>query len=235
MNQKQKLGYMALGAGILAIGIIIGQFVTPDIEAQSNGVFDNITCRSLKVVDENGKTAIQLDTSRFNNTVTVFDKVGNESILLTHTLIGTTVTVLDKVGNKAIALGSGVADGNGVAIFDKAGKTAIRLQADEEGNDLQVLNKEEVLGIGLGTHAKGNGVTVFDKAGNRAIVLDGAEEFNTVMVYDKAGETGDWFLRFYYRSNANKAETINPALRKVLRMVVLAIISSRELGVKPNY
>ena len=29
MNYKQKLGYMALG-------IIIGQVVTPDIEAQSN-------------------------------------------------------------------------------------------------------------------------------------------------------------------------------------------------------
>ena len=164
MNYKQKLGYMILGAGILAVGIIIGQFVTPDIEAQNNGVFDEITCRSLSVVDENGKTAIQLDTSRFDNTVKVFDKVGNESILLTHTLFGTTVTVLDKVGNKAIALGSGVADGNGVAIFDKAGKTAIRLQADEEGNDLQLLNKGEILGIGLGTHTKGNGVTVFDKS-----------------------------------------------------------------------
>ena len=31
MNYKQKLGYMALGAGLLAIGIIIGQFITPDI------------------------------------------------------------------------------------------------------------------------------------------------------------------------------------------------------------
>ena len=36
MNHKQKFGYMALGAGILTLGIIIGQVVTPDIEAQSN-------------------------------------------------------------------------------------------------------------------------------------------------------------------------------------------------------
>ena len=35
MNYKQKLGYMALGAGILAVGIIIGQWGTPDIEAQN--------------------------------------------------------------------------------------------------------------------------------------------------------------------------------------------------------
>lgn len=36
MNHKQKLGYMLLGAGIMALGIIIGQVVTPDIEARSN-------------------------------------------------------------------------------------------------------------------------------------------------------------------------------------------------------
>ena len=63
MNHKQKLGYMALGAGILAVGIMIGQFVTPDIEAQSNGVFDEITCRKLTVIDKVGKDGIVLDTS----------------------------------------------------------------------------------------------------------------------------------------------------------------------------
>ena len=55
MNQKQKLGYRALGVGILAIGIIVGQWVTPDIEAQNNGMFDKITCRELEVVDKTGK------------------------------------------------------------------------------------------------------------------------------------------------------------------------------------
>ena len=60
MNHKQKLGYIALGAGILALGITIGQIITPDIEAQSNGVFDKITCRELHVVNKHGKLAIEL-------------------------------------------------------------------------------------------------------------------------------------------------------------------------------
>ena len=47
MNYKQKLGYMAIGAGILAIGIIIGQIITPDIEAQSNAQDDDI----ISIVD----------------------------------------------------------------------------------------------------------------------------------------------------------------------------------------
>ena len=54
MNHKQKLGYMALGALILAVGITIGQFVTPNIEAQNNGVFDKVVCRELEVVDKAG-------------------------------------------------------------------------------------------------------------------------------------------------------------------------------------
>ena len=60
MNYKQKLGYTLLGAGIMALGIIIGQLGTPDIEAQSNGVFDKITCREIEVVDEDGNKAIVL-------------------------------------------------------------------------------------------------------------------------------------------------------------------------------
>ena len=73
MNHRQKLGYMALGALILAIGITIGQCITPNIEAQQNGVFDEITCRQLTVVDENGKMAIGLGSLGTGNSITIWD------------------------------------------------------------------------------------------------------------------------------------------------------------------
>ena len=60
MQNKQKLGYMALGAGLLALGIIIGQVITPDIEEQNNVVFDKITCREIEVVDSLGEISILL-------------------------------------------------------------------------------------------------------------------------------------------------------------------------------
>ena len=56
----QKFLYIALGAVIMALGIIIGQFVTQDIEAQANGVFDKIQCREPVVVNEHGGYAIEL-------------------------------------------------------------------------------------------------------------------------------------------------------------------------------
>ena len=60
MNNKQKLGYTLLGVGIMAGGITIGQFITPNVKAQNNGVFDKITCRELEVMDKAGKSAIVL-------------------------------------------------------------------------------------------------------------------------------------------------------------------------------
>ena len=104
MNHKQKLGYMALGAGILALGIIIGQFVTPDIEAQNNGVFDIIQCRGLKVIDANGNEAIVLST---------------ELITRENASKANGVLVLDKQGN-----------GGGIGLFRSAQKTWIRVSGE---------------------------------------------------------------------------------------------------------
>ena len=76
MNYKQKLGYTLLGAGILALGIIIGQVVTPDIEARNNGVFDKIQCREIEVVDKDGKTAIRLHTTKHGGDIRMDSKDG---------------------------------------------------------------------------------------------------------------------------------------------------------------
>lgn len=82
MNHKQKLGYILLGAGIMAVGITIGQFVTPNIEAQSNGVFDKITCREIEVVDKDGDKAIGLGTEDGWTRLTFWEKFGEKALVL---------------------------------------------------------------------------------------------------------------------------------------------------------
>ena len=113
MNHKKKLGYMALGAGILALGIIIGQVVTPDIEAQSNGVFDKITCRGIEVVDENGKRRAFL---------------GRRVTLLSpgYELVGNAFQLFDKDGEKVIELSTDDLM-NEIVLYDKKGGHAVRL------------------------------------------------------------------------------------------------------------
>ena len=82
MNNKQKLGYTLLGAGIMAVGITIGQFLTPNIEAQSNGVFDKIVCREIEEVDKNGNKAIALFSDADFTRLIVYNPQGKQGIKL---------------------------------------------------------------------------------------------------------------------------------------------------------
>ena len=54
MNRQQKLGYMVLGAVIMAVGIGLGAVVSPPLIAHRNGVFDEVVCGKLTVVNEKG-------------------------------------------------------------------------------------------------------------------------------------------------------------------------------------
>ena len=94
MNYKQKLGYIALGAGILALGIIIGQFVTPDIEAQSNGVFDKITCREIEVISKDGETTILVG----DGDIGFFHKDGGKAFMGVNEYGNGAVSTWDKNG-----------------------------------------------------------------------------------------------------------------------------------------
>lgn len=172
MNYKQKLGYMALGTGILALGITIGQFITPDTEAQSNGVFDEIVCNKLTVVNEAGKRAIVLYGGEESNGIFVFDPLADEL-----------------KGIELLAMKSG----NRVFLSDRMHR-AITLAASFAEEARVLLSFQGKRGVQLSSGGLGNKVGVFDK-GVRAIELstfplpvvrDG------IKVYNEAGKT-IWF------------------------------------------
>lgn len=140
MNHKQKLGYMALGAGILALGIIIGQFVTPDIEAQSNGVFDEIQCKKLTVGDKWGK---RIELGEHGNNVTIYDSTGGIKF------------DLGKIGADGFGFnvfGRSIYSGNKIVLFsDKDGSSffvrhhggpGIYITAGEDMGMIKIIDKE---------------------------------------------------------------------------------------------
>ena len=118
MNQKQKLGYTALGAVIMLVGIGIGSIVSPPLIAQGDGVFDAIKCTKLIVADKAGKTAIRLDASEDGNSVIVYDRAGKAAIQL-----------------------SSLKETNGVIVYDKPEKVGVVLITAEKGNDAVVFDK----------------------------------------------------------------------------------------------
>ncbi len=168
MNYKQKLGYMFLGAVILALGIIVGQVITPDIEAQNNGVFDSITCRSLTVLDKFGRDAIMLNTTNNNNSLTVWGKTGGAIGLVAHETEGYAVVIYGKDPQKqpSVRLYHHVDKGSGIFIQNKHGKNAIVLRSNDNGNDILLYDLYENLRAALISSKKVDGIAVWDKAGN---------------------------------------------------------------------
>ena len=139
MNHKQKFGYMALGAGILAVGIIIGQFVTPNIEAQSNDVFNKITCREIEVIDKDGETA---------------------------TLVGDGDVMLSKKGG-GIASMSATEHGGVVDVAGKDGGST-KMGTDEHGGRVDVFNNQGKNRAVIAVNEYGNGaVSTWDRNGYR--------------------------------------------------------------------
>ena len=152
MNHKQKLGYIALGAGIMALGITIGQFITPNIEAQSNGVFDKITCREIEVVDKNGNKAVALFSDADTNRVIVYNPQGKQGIKLESGFWGNYVIVFeDQDSEKEGVSLAGTSEENYVIVrnFRRSGRAAAKLISKEDISSVEVLDKNGDLVVWL--------------------------------------------------------------------------------------
>ena len=174
MNSKQKVGYTLLGAVIMLVGIGVGAIVSPPLIAQHNGVFDEIQCSTLRVIDKSGKDVVHIAASEDGNAVTVVDRSGNRAVQLVASENGNAVTVFNRSGNRAIQVGAKeTMKGNeySVDVFDKAGNTAINLGTTEVG-EVSV-----------------NGVIIHGRTGQEQIVLGTAiDHASAIVIVDRAGK-----------------------------------------------
>ena len=181
MNHKQKLGYMAIGAGIMAIGIIIGQVITPDIEAQNNGVFDQIECREIVVRNPDGNRAIRLSSKGGGSIIELFDDTGKVTVSIFQdnnrdqaaVIVGNRKAVRS-VGLKAtkdtarftvwndnneamISLSGSATWGNRLSIYDANGDTGVDLSVSPgSGNSITIESPEgdSKASINLSSHGQ---------------------------------------------------------------------------------
>ena len=167
MNHKMKLGYTLLGAGIMALGIIIGQFVTPDIEAQNNGVFDKVVCRELEVVDKAGLVGVRLIANDKVNRVGVFDKLGAIAV--------------------AVASFEGM---NGIVVNNLQGNAGILLASEEKGNSVDVHTPEgDKVGVRLFCAEVANGIQLTEQAGEESMQLFAGEvRAPFIIITDRTGK-----------------------------------------------
>ena len=187
MNHKMKLGYMAIGAGIMLIGMAVGCAVSPSLVAQRNGVFDKITCHELEVVDKTG---------------TPIAFLGREKDILDTILDSNAFIIFDMNGETAINMSGGGGIMNGLTVRYPGGREAFSAIPHEEGCLVSVKGiKSSRTAFGLFTDENTNTFTIKDPTGKESFRFKALPHRNELVVRDKSSGAG---IGFYGDSNEAK-------------------------------
>ena len=167
MNYRQKLGYTALGVMATLIGIGVGSIISPPLGAQNNGVFDEIQCNKLTVVDRWARPAIILYAVEHGNGILVNNTADEPTLFLVASEDEHSLIFANTVGNLAVRLMSNKEEGNRISVIDNAGKEAVLLHAGETGNGVFVRDKTGDTAMSLLVNKfLGNKITVSETALN---------------------------------------------------------------------
>ena len=182
---KQKLGYMALGAGILALGIIIGQFVTPDIEAQNNGVFDEIICTKLTVVNDAGTHKIELISGQDQNMIRLTGRAGTPQIGISASDDDNSIMIVNKRNRgPGIWLLSSEEEDNQILLFEP----------DKKGNNQQIVLRchdgHSLMTLGYTGSDYDRGITLFSSK-EQANMLTISDDGRGGAILIRHNETGN--------------------------------------------
>ena len=188
MNHKQKLGYIALGASIMLIGMWIGNSTSPPLIAQSNG---ELTCKQLTFVSETGLPLFTLQaeqTQDKDSSLYIRNRVGKKTMELRTSIVGNSVFVYDrdevaKVLLHGFKYGSGVIytkddDGftasmtNDFSVYNTDGKITASMTNFENGGSVYVRNTDGNVTVGMSTGKHGGNIEVYDNDGNKSVSVD---------------------------------------------------------------
>ena len=195
MNHKQKIGYTALGAVIMVIGIGIGTIVVPPLTAQHNGTFDQIECREILVRNPDGNRAIRLSSNRGGSIIELFDETGKATVNISQDNNRDQAAVI--VGNrKAVrSVGLKATDENArLTIWNDNAEAMISLSGHANwGSSLNINDANSDTGVRLSVSPRfGNSITIESpEADSKAsITLSSREQFPpSVQIYNSRGHT----------------------------------------------
>ena len=139
MNMKQKLTYMLIGCLFTMAGYVLSSLFNTPIHVQAQGekkaVFDEIVCKKLEIVNDEGTTLAELDSRLHGGCLSLYKNNGNFGAQL-----GCLVLSLYGGGKSKALLGS-----SGLSLYNTEGRFSTIL-----GDSLSLYNKDGYLVTNLG-------------------------------------------------------------------------------------
>ena len=148
-NVLRKIAYMVIGSLLTIIGYHFGNIENNTADAQEktdNPIVDEIRCRHLLIVNEDGERVVSITTGDTAGGIGIYNNEGTEVVSITT---GDT--------------------GGGIGIYNNEGTEVVGLAAASHGSGgIELHNKDKKRVVQLGTYADGRGALVIsDKDGKR--------------------------------------------------------------------
>ena len=193
MHFKQKLTYMALGCLFTIIGYTIASLSGNPVDAQPQAdkseptVVDEIVCRKLRVVDENGKSLVTIGEWPV---VEVFDENGKNLVTIGELpVIGGGFIHVYQPNSKFTSRGRTSISGEGIDIYN-LDKHSVSIGADSNGGHMNIRHAsgESAIWMGISDTDKEGFVKVLRKDQKSFIQLTGNEYGGAMAIFNKGGE-----------------------------------------------
>ena len=172
----------------MLVGLGIGAIVTPPLIAQDNGVFDEIICNRLIVLNQQGKPAILLTSTDKGNIFGMMNPQGNKAISLTSTDDENTLMIITPAGKGGCLIDSSN-HSNSLTLLQED-NIGIALESGPGMRYITLLNAEQQPLINLIGHDSGTSLIELTTSTDKKAVLlesrfDGSS--NDMVLYDKLG------------------------------------------------
>ena len=194
MHFRQKLIFMAFGATLALAGYLIATLVG-DVTAQSEAdksvstVVDKIVCRSLEIVNADGKTALTLNTYVLGGgKVSINDRKGKAVITMKADSAHGYIHIQQPDGGHGVAMSAGPAGGL-VAVDYTAIKRAATIGVSDNGQGyISVNGKDHDGSIQLSNNEYGGSMAIFNKGQQNVLQASVSDRGNGVIdTRDKHG------------------------------------------------
>ena len=169
MNYRQKLGYIALGTVIMLAGMTVDSILAPPSVAERDGVFDEIECNGITLVNGSGQSRMRLSAADDGGAIAIYDRTGRPAVVLYAYPEGNGLRIYSKPGQQAFDLSTAGAHKNTLTVFDGKNLPALLLMSHETfGNRAVIMQPTREMNTAITLFAdkrEGNQVVVYDHEG----------------------------------------------------------------------
>ena len=193
MYFKQKLAYMALGCLFTIIGYIIASLSGNPVDAQSQGdkseptVIDEIVCRSLRVVNDDGKIGITMHTYPFGGGyMSIYHRSGKRGITM-DMANAAEMSISGRTGKGAVRIYTSD-DGAHMSIYHPGGERGVIIGTGDNDGYMYVVRANGKGSASIGTRSNGGFMSIHRKDQKGSIQLGGDEYGGNMAIFNKGGQ-----------------------------------------------